>query len=236
MITSESRNRNSKVGDTMSDNRNMTEGMNKTQKLFYFWYYYKWFFLLAVGGIILAIAVITTVHREYEKEYLMNIVLANAETYTVNESDYLDRFLEEYDYDENVVLSIDTSIAVDTVKGGEQSAAGIQTLAALFVTGDVDLYISDEALFELEAQNHAFTDLREILPDSILEAYADLLWYGTEEDTGEEIPYGIDVSGFAICTEEAFYAAEDVPLLGVGSQYGCETEDLVNLILYLCAQ
>ncbi len=213
--------------------KKMTEGMNRRQKAGYVWYYYKWIILLAIGAAVLVSAICVTLVRQMGREYLMNVVMADANSYAANDSDYFNRFLEENGYDDEYEISLDAAVAVDTEGGGQASEAGIQGQAAMFLTGDVDVYISDETLFAMECEKNAFVDLRDILSDEQLAAYSDLLWYGEDPDTGETVPYALDLSGSAVCGEEGFYTGDGTTLVGVGSRYSCEDEDIQRMLEYL---
>lgn len=212
--------------------------MNRRQKAAYIWYYYKWYILLAIAGIILVVSVIVTVHRQYMTEYVANIVLVNSETYAVDESDYFDRFLDEYGYEEGSLINTDSTIEVSLNGGDSNSSAAIQILAAMFLSDEIDLFVSDDALFDMECERHAFEDLRDFLPEEVLEEHADRLHYAPDPDTGESKPYGICLADRAVCTREHFYDLEDVPspVVGVSTTSQSEFRDEQNLLLYLLSE
>lgn len=214
------------------EKKKITEGMTGRQKAAWFWYYYKWFVILAVGLGLFAVWGAVSVHREYNKEYIANVQFVNCETYTVDQSDYFDRFLNEYGYEEDTLIGVDSTVEVNLDGGGQSSASGLQVLAAMFLTGEMDLFISDEPLFALECEKNAFADLRTVLTESQLETYASSLYYAENPETGEQVPCGLYLADTAVCRTEQFYRAEDSPVIGVSSQSQAAEEDVVRLLEY----
>lgn len=206
--------------------------MTKKEKIVWFWYYYKWYVVLVAGLAIFAVWVGVSVHREYTKEYIANIQFVNCETYTVDQSDYFDRFFQAYGYDENTLISLDSTVKVNLDGGGQTSSSGLQVLAAMFLTGDIDVFVSDEALFALECEKHAFEDLRNVLTEEQMTEYGQYLYYAENPDTGEMTPYGLYLKDSSMCSTEGFYHAEDQPVVGVASQSQATEEDAANLLAY----
>lgn len=206
--------------------------MTKKEKAAWFWYYYRWYVILVAGLVVFAIWGGISVHREHSKEYIASIQLVNCETYTVDRSDYFDRFLEEYGYDEDTLISLDSTVEVNLEEGGQTSTSGLQILAAMFLTGEIDIFVSDEDLFELECEKHAFEDLRNVLTEEQLAEYEPYLFYASDPDTGEMTPYGLYLEDSSVCNSEGFYQAEQKPVIGVASQAQATEEDTVNLLEY----
>ncbi len=213
----------------------MTEGMSPTQKLGYYWYYYKWFFLIGVFVAVILIVGIRQVLRESKKEYLMSVIMVNDDSYKVEESDYFDRFLDEYEYNSKTQLNIDPGYDLDFENGSSIDISNVQILAAMFVNGDIDVFVSDEAVFDSECGKNGFMDLRLLMTQEELDELGDLVYYGTDAD-GETKPYGIYLTDAALVTKEQFYLADQTPVAGVGSQSGTETADLVNMLRYLASE
>jgi hypothetical protein len=213
--------------------RRMTEGMTTKQKAGYYWYYYKWFYILAAGAVILAIFIGITIHEQMNREIVLHLTMVNANGYAMDQTDYFDRFLETYGYSDRAEMEIDGKLTVNLDGSDVKSANVIQLLAANFITGDIDVFMSDEALFEMESEKKAFLNLEDILTEEQLASVSDLLWYGTDPDTGAEVPYGIRLSGCPIVTQEHIYEAAIEPVLGVADQYSVEAYDIVNFIEYV---
>lgn len=206
--------------------------MTKKEKTAWFWYYYKWFVVLAAGLTAFAIWGGVSFYREYTKEYIANVQLVNCESYTVDRSDYFERFAETYGYGSNQQISLDSTVEVNLNGGGQSSSAGLQVLAAMFLTGDIDIFVSDKALFELECEKHAFEDLRNVLTAEQMAEYEPYLYYAADPDTGETIPCGLYLEDSSMCGTEGFYHAEDQPIVGVASQAQATEEDTANLLEY----
>ena len=212
--------------------REITRGMSLGQKIMYFWYYYKWFTLLGIGFVALAIWIGVTIHAETSKNYIAIIEMVNCETYSVDESDFFSSFFEKYGYDEETYLDVGTTMEINLDNGGPTSSQGLQILAAEFTSGELDIFVSDERLFEAEAKNHAFEDLREVLPEKMLRQYEDKLYYFYDEDVDEDIPIGLRLDESLVCQNEHFYMPEDRPIIGVGSKWQSTEEDTINLLEY----
>ena len=64
---------------------------------------------------------------------------------------------------------------------------------AVMTTGDLDLMIVPEDLFEYYASAGAFQDWKGILSDAEYEKYKDYLMTGTDKDTGTEYTCGLRI-------------------------------------------
>ncbi len=212
--------------------RKMTEGMTRKQKVGYYWYYYKWFYILAAFAVILSIFIGVTIYRQMNRDIVLNFTAVNGHGYALDRTDLFDRFLREYGYEEKAEVEVD-ELTVELDGSNPVSSNTLQLLAAQFLSGDIDVFLSDAELYEKESERSAFLDLREILTEDMLERISDKLWYGTDPETGEEVPYGILVADCAIVTEEDLIGASAEPVLGVASQYGVEAADIVNFIEFV---
>ncbi len=217
------------------ERKKMTEGMSPTQKLAYYWYYYKWFVIVAIFVAIVMIVGIRQIVQQSKKDYLMSVIMVNDDSYKVDESDYFDRFLKEYKYDSNVQLNIDGGYDLDFEGGQAVDISAVQILAAMFVNGDVDIFVSDQAVFDAECERNGFTDLRQLIPEEELEVLGDLVYYGVDAD-GDTKPYGIYLTGSDMVGSEQFFLEEQMPVAGVGSQSRTETRDLVNMLYYMISR
>lgn len=215
--------------------RKMTEGMTAKQKAAYYWSYYKWFYILAAGAVILAIFIGITIHRQMNREIILHLTLVNANGDAVDKTEGFNRFLKSYGYSDHAEIEVDGKLTVNLDGSDVQSANTLQLLAANFLSGDIDIFVSDQELFEMESKRNAFLGLEDLLTEEQAAALSDLFWYGTDPDTGAEVPFGIRLSGCPIVTEEGLYEAGTEPVLGVSSQYGVEAQDIVNFIEYITA-
>ena len=199
----------------------------------YFWYYYIWFLLIGAGLAIRVIVMIVQTVRT-PSDYIAEVVLVNGDQLETDESDYFDRFITEKGYEEGEdYLYVDASFQVDVENQSGTSASSFQILAAMFAGGEIDVFISDEGIFRLEAENHGFYDLREVLPEELLEKYEDKLFYCEDPETGEQTPYGFLLDESALYTEETIFA--NVPIVGIASQ-SSELDVDTDLIEYLLGE
>ena len=212
--------------------RNMTEGMSVGQKISYYWYYYKWIYLLIAAAIIFAIVVGKTAYDKMSRDVLLHIVGANSEEYTESCEEYFDKFLTEYNYENNAVIETDFSISINEESSSE-GAMALQLLAALFSGGDVDIFISDSKLFDDECERNAFISLDDFLPQDMLEKYSDRLYYATDAK-GNSKPYGLSLKDTKLTDSGlALYKNEDNPVVGIGSQYSVEEINILRMLEYL---
>lgn len=208
--------------------------MKKTKRAAYIWYYYKWFILLAIGLAIVFISLGVYAYRT-PTDYMAEVVLVNADTIETDKSTYFDDFITEMGYEEGYdYLLVDTSMQLDLDEANSSNSSTYQVLAAMFLTGEIDVYVSEPQLFDMMAANEGFRDLREVLPEDILEKYADKLYYCEDAETGESVPVGIMLDESALYTEETIFN-DEAPIAGVGSQSG-KLEIDADLLLYFLGE
>ncbi len=221
--------------DNMAEKRSKEymKDMLPAQRAAYFWYYYKWFLLIGAGLAALIIWGVAQTMRT-PSDYLAEVVLVNADQIEAEKTNYFDDFITEFGYEEGEdYLFVDASFEMDPESQGGTSASGYQILAAMFVSGEIDVFLSDEAVFRMEAQNNGFYDLSEVLPGEILEKYGDKLFYCENPETGEQTPYGIVLDESRIYTDETIF--EEVPIVGIASQSALLDVD-TDLIAYLLGE
>lgn len=79
--------------------------------------------------------------------------------------------------------------------GHDLSAAGMMLMTRDVASGEIDAMLTTDTWIKLNRDNGMFADLSEILPQELLEAYRDQIFYlnSTVDDKGE-FPVAIDVS------------------------------------------
>ena len=207
--------------------------MTTKQKAGYYWYYYKWFYILAAGAVILAIFIGITINEQMNREIVLHLTMVNANGYAMDQTDYFDRFLKAYGYSDRAELEIEGNLSVNLDGSDVQSANTLQLLAANFISGDIDVFLSDPELFKMESDKKALLDLEDILTKEQLASISERLWYGTDPDTGKEVPVGIRIADLPIVTKEQLYAPRTEPVMGVAAQYSVEEQDILNFIEYV---
>lgn len=201
------------------------------QKVAYFWYYYKWFVII-FGGLAVALIALAKYMYRTPTDYMAEVVLVNANSDAADDTDYFDDFISAYGYEEGYdYLYVDSSMTMDVDGSDESAASTYQILAAMFLTGEIDVFVSDEDVFEMQAENNGFYDLTELLSDEMLEEYGDDLYYYENEETGETVLCGIYLNDSPLCTEEGIY--EEVPIAGIGSQSAITDIDIDILSYFL---
>ncbi len=201
-----------------------------------FWKRLGWFltyYRLQIFGVIAALCVIGYIvylNVRPQREQILNVMMVNGNS--ACESDLFDRYLDEAGYDirtETAYVSNGIWINFD----GTDSKAWdyFEIVTAQFLTGEIDLFISDGEIFTRFANYGAFMDVSEYLTEEQLERYADSILYVTDTDTGEQMACGIILGPETqICQEQYFL---ETCYLGLSSNVynDVEAEAVLNLIL-----
>lgn len=157
------------------------------KKAEHIWEYYRWHILVTV---VLVFALGSWIQGIVtHKEPVLQLEMINCYGNTPNGEAFED-FLNQQGvpYDPDAVL-VGKNIQLN---GPDISITfgAAQMLACSIAAGEPDLIFweTDELMPALEG---ALLDLREILPQELLDEYADSLVYAVDEETGEEYPCGI---------------------------------------------
>ena len=163
------------VSDDIRKEKEKTKDMSLKGKLSYFWYYYKVHTIVIIAAAVFLYVLIRDISSS--KDYAFYAAYFNAEqTFSAEEqmeafAAYADLDTEKY----NVYLDSDMYYAASDMS--EASLATSQKFTAMIYSGDVDVVVADESVFSNYALNETFFDLREVLPEDLLEKYKDKLFY-----------------------------------------------------------
>ena len=109
----------------------------------------------------------------------------------------------------------------------------ITEMARAAEAGGADVYLADPETFDLIGSTSNLKDLSTVLPEDIMEKYADKLVYATDEETKEEYPCGIEITGNEWTKETGLYSGECV----IGAAYGDARDGLSEkLISYILGE
>ena len=215
--------------------REKLKSMKFTDKVVFIVQYYGLKILAVIAAIALVIYLI--VHFAFAKEVVLNIVAVNAQdtatTSAADEQSFYEDFLKthvEDTDDAEVGIASNVSVSED-----ESNSAGMQNLQAIQVqlmAGTVDDVLADEAFATSLGEMGYLADITTILPQDVLDKYADDIVYATSVDTNETAPVGIRLKDNAWLTKSGWYANVENPVIGVSA--AADHADLaVDFMLYV---
>lgn len=154
--------------------------------------YYKWH----IFGVVAVIALISYLIYHYAtyRDPLLNVIMINCnDPFTVDDSGYSE-FLEAYDYDpKEYPISLNASLQFSD-EDPSLTYSDSQVLTAMVATGDQDLFFGTGNTFLDYASSGALVDLSTVLPEEVLERYADHIIYSTDDGTVEAYPCAIELT------------------------------------------
>ena len=215
--------------------REKLKPMKFTDKVVFIVQYYGLKILAVIAAIALVIYLI--VHFAFVKEVVLNIVAVNAQdiatTSAADEQSFYEDFLKthvEDTDDAEVGIASNVSVSED-----ESNSAGMQNLQAIQVqlmAGTVDDVLADEAFATSLGEMGYLADITTILPQDVLDKYADDIVYATSVDTNETAPVGIRLKDNAWLKKSGWYANVENPVIGVSA--AADHADLaVDFMLYV---
>ena len=196
------------------------KAMTPKQKLEHIWEYYRWHILVAV---VLVFSLGSWIYGAVtEKDPIMQVEMINAYGNTPN-SEAFQEFLEQEGlpyYEDAVIVGKNIQMT-----GPDPSAnyAAAQMLFCTLAAGEPDLIFWDTDQVIPQLDGGPLLDLREILPEELLEKYEDSLVYAADGENGEDYPCGIylqknpwivDKMYYVNCTVSVAVSCRDRKLAG----------------------
>lgn len=177
---------------------------------------------LAIIGIISFLII----HYVTQKDTALEIMAVNAMQSADNpagNSGYYNDFLKEngLDPDKSEVL-VSSNLGASANENDGASAESIQMIQSLFMTQSVDVFFADCDFFYSLGEFDYLADIREYLPEELLEKYKDDLVYVKSIETGKKYPIGIKLEKNAWVKETGWYPDTCV----VGLAEGLKNKDL----------
>ena len=169
----------------MEKKTNFKELTNK-QKLEYIWDYYRWKIITVIAVAVTAISLIH--HYATYTEPLLSIIMVNSNMVFSSEFPGLDEFVETTDIDTLDEIEVDTSIAFSSLENPSSDYTMTESISLRFAVGGNDIIFAPEEIYTYYAASGCMLDLRTLLSDEELEKYKDMLYYTTDETTGETYP------------------------------------------------
>lgn len=185
----------SKRQDSKSEKEKWSN-LSSHEKVQYFKDYYLKFVI--AGALILAFIIwfLYSIFKP-KPETMLTVTLINS-TMTDEASEALSSQLSSYldintDREE---IFIDTSLFLDDENPSEATMASEQKMVAYAFSGELDIIIAQEDVFERYAKQGYFINLAEALPSNLYSQFNDTFYMTRAENDTEDIPYGISIAGY----------------------------------------
>lgn len=181
------------------DNKSEKEkwsNLSSHEKVQYFKDYYLKFVI--AGALILAFIIwfLYSIFKP-KPETMLTVTLINS-TMTDEASEALSSQLSSYldiNTDKEEIF-IDTSLFLDDENPSEATMASEQKMVAYAFSGELDIIIAQEDVFERYAKQGYFINLAEALPSNLYSQFNDTFYMTRAENDTEDIPYGISIAGY----------------------------------------
>lgn len=204
--------------------REKLKELHGTDKVWYLVQYYGLQTVVALA--VIGILAFLIVHYVTQKDTALEIMAVNAiqsEDNPAGDSGYYNGFLKEngLDPDKSEVL-VSSNLGASANENDGASAESIQMIQSRFMTQSVDVFFADYDFFYSQGEFDYLADIREYLPEELLEKYKDDLVYVKSTETGKKYPIGIKLEKNAWVKETGWYPDTCV----VGLAEGLKNKDL----------
>lgn len=204
--------------------REKLKELHGKDKIWYLVHYYGLQTIVALA--IIGIISFLIIHYVTQKDTALEIMAVNAmqsEDNPAGNSGYYNDFLKEngLDPDKSEVL-VSSNLGASANESDGASAESIQMIQSRFMTQSVDVFFADYDFFYSLGEFDYLADIREYLPEELLEKYKDDLVYVKSIETGKKYPIGIKLEKNAWVKETGWYPDACV----VGLADGLKNKDL----------
>ena len=204
--------------------REKLKELHGKDKIWYLVHYYGLQTIVALA--IIGIISFLIIHYVTQKDTALEIMAVNAmqsEDNPAGNSGYYNDFLKEngLDPDKSEVL-VSSNLGASANENDGASAESIQMIQSRFMTQSVDVFFADYDFFYSLGEFDYLADIREYLPEELLEKYKDDLVYVKSIETRKKYPIGIKLEKNAWVKETGWYPDTCV----VGLADGLKNKDL----------
>ena len=204
--------------------REKLKELHGKDKVWYLVHYYGLQTIVALA--IIGIISFLIIHYVTQKDTALEIMAVNAMQSADNpagDSGYYNDFLKQNgrDPDKRQVL-VSSNLGASANENDGASAESIQMIQSRFMTQSVDVFFADYDFFYSLGEFDYLADIREYLPEELLEKYKDDLVYVKSTETGKKYPIGIKLEKNAWVKETGWYPDTCV----VGLADGLKNKDL----------
>ena len=164
------------------------------KKIGYVWDYYRIHIALVLGAVLIIASLVH--HYMTLKDSVFDLLFLNASNEYENPQGF-DEFLlaEGFDLKEES-FTLNSSLRFSLSEGSYQNDIySIQALAAVFSTGELDIFAAPKEIYQDFASAGYVADLTSLFTEEELASYQDLLIYTTDAETGVTFPSAFDLTG-----------------------------------------
>lgn len=205
--------------------KNTLRRLHGKQLRHYIWDYYKLpIFALAL---LAALGLAAALYGAGDKRETLSVVLVNASP-AAQEDTLFDELLVQMGGDpaaEHIAVDANYRLRFDE-NADEEDGYTIQALAALFGMGGMDMFVSDQAVFDAYVAKDGFEDLSMWLPPQTLEDLADRIYWCTDTN-GKRVAAGVWLEDASPLRARGYYSGP--ALLGIAAQAE-HIEEAVKLV------
>ena len=166
--------------------------LSPAEKWQYFIDYYLWITIGVAAGI--AVVIFLIVHFATKTSFVMGVMAVNTdgEQIEATSSDYFTDFLREHGVtSKRDVVNLNYTIWIDPNSDSDVDSTNLSTIQVLFMTRSVDVFFSDEEFLKLMGGTDYLVNLRDYMPEELLDRYEDQQIKVLNTMTGETIVAGI---------------------------------------------
>ena len=166
--------------------------LSPSEKWQYFIDYYLRVTIGVTTGIVILIFLI--VHFATKTSFVMGVMAVNTDGEHIEATgpDYFTDFLREHGViSKRDVVNLNYTIWIDPNSDSDVDSTNLSTIQVLFMTRSVDVFFSDEEFLKLMGGTDYLVDLRDYLPQELLDRYEDQQIMVLNTMTGETIVAGI---------------------------------------------
>lgn len=198
-----------KIKDRFMADKQVYASLSGHSKVLFIWDYYKLPILAAASVLLIALMVMVT--WAGKKNIAMYAVFVNSDVRVAQtDPEQLDGLLKQGGVDmDGKTIDITADLTLGQTCNQENDGQTIQVLAALFGISGLDVFVSDQEIFDRYAVQNAFVDLSVFLePELFEEIGCEPYWYENEE--GRRILGGIILKAGSVLHEAGYYHADAV--------------------------
>ena len=180
--------------------------LSPSEKWQYFIGYCMWVIIGVTTGIVILIFLI--VHFATKTSFVMGVMAVNTDGEHIEATgpDYFTDFLREHGVmSKRDVVNLNYTIWIDPNSDSDVDSTNLSTIQVLFMTRSVDVFFSDEEFLKLMGGTDYLVNLRDYMPEELLDRYEDQQIKVLNTMTGETIVAGIRLEDNAWVQKTGWY-------------------------------
>lgn len=225
-VYNKNRDKNQSLSDEIKEQNAKLKNASLKDKLLYFKDYYL---LTTIAVIVICAFVFSLAYTMLTapRDTAFGAFFYN-DTGDSSNTELIDRFVAYMGIDTSKQNAyIDSSMTYSADVTDLDSYAGLEKAMASITASDVDVIVGDTETIDYFSKCNCLGDITAILPEDLLEAYQDRLYYA-ETGSGDNIPVGIDVSDSPKLNAYSYYVDKE-PVFS----YVINSDKIENVIAFL---